>query len=47
MLAKRIAVVRDSHERKRDKLINQMKVIDKAQRIKAREDMMNRRRTHM
>lgn len=42
VLSKRVAIVRDSHEKKRDQLLNQMRMIHTAQDIKNREDKQKR-----
>lgn len=46
VLSKRVAIVRDSHEKKRDQLISRMRAIAKAQKIQARETAVEKRRAH-
>lgn len=46
VLKKRVAVIRDSHEKKRDQLINQMRAIHTVKEIKTREDRQQRHRDY-
>lgn len=46
VLSKRVAVVRDTHERKRDQLLNQMRMISTAQEMKNREGQQKRHQAY-
>jgi len=44
--SKRVAVIRDTHEKKRDQLLNQMRTIHTVKEIKSREDGQQRHRDY-
>ena len=44
VLSKRVAVIRDHQEKKRDQLLNQLRTIQTAKEIKDREDRQQRHR---
>jgi predicted oxidoreductase (fatty acid repression mutant protein) len=47
VLSKRVAVVRDTHEKKRDQLLDQLRTIQTAQNVMSREKKIQKRKEHM